>query len=314
MLFGDAAKQPPSCHCQLFPPMSGCNCSWFVPCQKKRRSPIQAESRAQAFYWHVETLRSVLVGCVFIPHTASPVSPPMSRCPYGVGHPGTTLDQGDEDPRSMALKRNVCLLHRVEGTPTSHSYQLLDQTGLLSPFSSCQEHVPSFLLPPCPSCHWDPTQPFPMWLCLLQDGATCAHLLPQKWQCQESSKVKACWGACARRHGVVPGTTCATVGVSPSLLCPSSCLPVALQTSPRIWWSRSDQSTALEDPERWRSSLPTMYPCWLANWQCSHLSCQHSDKEAMVSEQSILLALFVKLSAVSILSLQAAASFTWSMQ
>ncbi|XP_054701291.1 matrix metalloproteinase-24 isoform X4 [Grus americana] len=115
MLFGDAAKQPPSCHCQLFPPMSGCNCSWFVPCQKKRRSPIQAESRAQAFYWHVETLRSVLVGCVFIPHTASPVSPPMSRCPYGVGHPGTTLDQGDEDPRSMALKRNVCLLHRVEG-------------------------------------------------------------------------------------------------------------------------------------------------------------------------------------------------------
>lgn len=80
-----------------------------LPCQKTQRTPIQAELGARAFYWHEETLTSVLVGCVFIPHTALPVSPPMSRCPHGVGHPGTTLDQGDESPRSMGLKRSVCL-------------------------------------------------------------------------------------------------------------------------------------------------------------------------------------------------------------
>lgn len=31
------------------------------------------------------------------------------QCPYGVGHPGTTLDQRDEGPRPVGLKRNVCL-------------------------------------------------------------------------------------------------------------------------------------------------------------------------------------------------------------
>lgn len=48
-LFGEAAKQPLSCHCQLLSPVSDWKCSSFVPCQKQQSSLIQAELRAQAF-------------------------------------------------------------------------------------------------------------------------------------------------------------------------------------------------------------------------------------------------------------------------
>lgn len=105
--------------------------------------------------------------------------------------------------------------------------------------------------------------------------------------------------ACARGDGAVPCTTSMWWWVLALVFCvpppPFISLAGALQMSIRIWWSRSDQRTAREGPEGVPGSLPALCLCWLADWQRSHLSWQHWDKEATVSELPILLAAFCKL-------------------
>lgn len=119
--------------------------------------------------------------------------------------------------------RGVCAC-RVEGTPTLHSSQLLHQTGLLSPSSSCQEQswpyfpLSSFCLPPLGS---NPT------FSLCGNGAGWSYL------CSAPAHM-AVPGLQQQKHVEEPvleemGLPTWDSGCYPGLLCPFSCLARCLR-------------------------------------------------------------------------------------
>lgn len=182
--------------------------------------------------------------------------------------------------------RGVCAC-RVEGTPTLHSSQLLHQTGLLSPSSSCQEQswpyfpLSSFCLPPLGS---NPT------FSLCGNGAgwssLCsapAHMAVPGLQQSKSTLRSLCWRRWGCPHGTV-GVILVFSVLSPALPGASD-LPYDLLVQ-----VRSQNGT--RRPRRGTKHSPHH---WLADCPCFHLSWQHSDKEPVVSV-TIWLAIFCKFS------------------
>lgn len=93
--------------------VSDCKCSWFLPCQKNpqktKKIPEEPKFRRNWGLRHFSAVRRPLyLSLLAVSSSLHSIAWVTFQCPYGAGHPGT-IDQRDEGPRPMGLKRSVCL-------------------------------------------------------------------------------------------------------------------------------------------------------------------------------------------------------------